>query len=156
MKNRNWKPLLLIAGATLLAGAFSTFLSGDSRESYRLLRKPLLAPRAIVFPIVWTLLYLLMSISAWLIYETRQRGKHNALKFYVGQLAVNLLWPLLFFGMKLYLFSFLWLLFLLLLVILMIFRFYQLSAAAALLQIPYVLWLIFAGYLNFSFYLLNR
>ena len=107
-------------------------------------------------PIVWTLLYLLMSISAWLIYETRQRGKHNALKFYVGQLAVNLLWPLLFFGMKLYLFSFLWLLFLLLLVILMILRFYQLSAAAALLQIPYVLWLIFAGYLNFSFYLLNR
>ena len=116
MKNRNWKPLLLIAGATLLAGAFSTFLSGDSMESYRLLRKPLLAPRAIVFPIVWTLLYLLMSISAWLIYETRQRGKHNALKFYVGQLAVNLLWPLLFFGMKLYLFSFFWLLFLLLLV----------------------------------------
>ena len=156
MKNRNWKPLLLIAGATLLAGAFSTFLSGDSMESYRLLRKPLLAARAIVFPIVWTLLYLLMSISAWLIYETRQRGKHNALKFYVGQLAVNLLWPLLFFGMKLYLFSFFWLLFLLLLVILMIFRFYQLSAAAALLQIPYVLWLIFAGYLNFSFYLLNR
>lgn len=156
MMKRNWKPLLVITGGTLAAGALAAFLTGSPSASYQALIKPALAPPAFVFPVAWTILYILMGISAWLIYETRQRGKHSALKLYVLQLAVNLLWPMFFFGMELYLFSFFWLLLLLLLVILMILRFYPLSPKAAYLQIPYVLWLIFAGYLNLSIYLLNR
>lgn len=156
MTKRNWKPLVVITGSTLAAGALAGFFTGSSSAIYQAMIKPALAPPAFVFPVVWTLLYILMGISAWLIYETRQRGKHRALKLYILQLAVNLLWPVFFFGMDFYLFSFFWLLLLLLLVILMILRFYPLSPEAALLQIPYVFWLIFAGYLNFSIYLLNR
>lgn len=156
MLKRNWKPLLVFTGGTLAAAAVSAFLTGDFSSGYQTLIKPSLSPPAFLFPIVWTFLYILMGISAWLIYETKRRGKHDALKLYILQLAVNLVWPLLFFGMRLYLLSFFWLLFLLLLVFLMILRFYPLSEKAALLQIPYVLWLIFAGYLNLSIYLLNR
>lgn len=156
MLKRNWKPLLVFTGGTLAAAAVSAFFTGDFSSGYQTLIKPSLSPPAFLFPIVWTFLYILMGISAWLIYETKRRGKHDALKLYILQLAVNLVWPLLFFGMRLYLLSFFWLLFLLLLVFLMILRFYPLSEKAALLQIPYVLWLIFAGYLNLSIYLLNR
>lgn len=155
MRQVHWKPLVLITGATLLAGGLSALLTGSSMEKYQALEKPVLSPPGITFPIIWTVLYLLMGISAWLIYETRTRGKTRALKLYLTQLAVNLLWPLLFFGMEWYLFSFFWLLLLLLLVILMILRFLPLSRTAALLQIPYVFWLIFAGYLNVSVWLMN-
>ncbi len=155
MRQVHWKPLILITGATLLAGGLSALLTGSSMAKYQMLAKPALSPPGMVFPVVWTILYLLMGISAWMIYETRTRGKTRALKLYLIQLAVNLMWPLLFFGMQWYLFSFFWLLLLLLLVILMILRFLPISRTAALLQIPYAFWLIFAGYLNISVWLMN-
>lgn len=141
----------------LMVGAFSAFLSGGGMEAFALLNKPPLAPPAWLFPVAWTILYTLMGISSYLVL-TSGAGKEeiqDALKIYALQLVVNFLWPTFFFNFQWYLFSFFWLVLLWMLVLLMIWKFKDISGVAAYLNIPYILWLIFAGYLNFSIWLLN-
>lgn len=121
---------------------------------YSSLSKPLLAPPSIVFPIVWTILYILMGISYGIIdYEGKIDSEINII--YYPQLFVNLLWSIIFFVLKWRLLSFLWIILLIVLVCIMIFKFYKRNKVASLIQIPYLLWIIFASYLNISFYLLN-
>ena len=122
---------------------------------YGTLQKPFLAPPGIVFPIVWTILYILMGIS----YGILKSNNKNNLEIdfiYYFQLAVNALWSIFFFVFKWRLFSFIWIIILIILVIHMIKLFYEKNKIAGLLQIPYVLWIIFASYLNLAFYILNR
>ena len=119
------------------------------------LQKPFLAPPGIVFPIVWTILYILMGIS----YGILKSNNKNNLEIdfiYYFQLAVNALWSIFFFVFKWRLFSFIWIIILIILAIHMIKLFYEKNKIAGLLQIPYVLWIIFASYLNLAFYILNR
>ena len=113
--------------------------------------KPVLFPPKIVFPIVWSILYILMTISIYLSTNTDD----DVYPIYFIQLIVNAIWSPLFFGLKLYLISFIWLVLLLILVLKMIKQMKEKSNIAYYLQIPYVIWLIFAGYLNLSVYLLN-
>ena len=117
--------------------------------------KPSFTPPAIVFPIAWTILYILMGISSYLIYESKDGKKESALFIYGIQLIINSLWTLFFFNLKWFLFSFILVLIILLLVIFMIIKFYKINKTAALLQIPYILWLIFAAILSYNVYLLN-
>ena len=119
-------------------------------NDYQSLVKPPLAPPSIVFPIAWSILYVLMGISAYLI----ERDKGN-LDIYYFQLFFNAFWPIIFFVFKLRLISFIWIIILVILVIIMIIRFYKINKTASLLQIPYLLWLIIASYLNLGTYLLN-
>ena len=122
---------------------------------YGTLQKPFLAPPGIVFPIVWTILYILMGIS----YGILKSNNKNNLEIdfiYYFQLAVNALWSIFFFVFKWRLFSFIWIIILIILAIHMIKLFYEKNKIAGLLQIPYVLWIIFASYLNLAFYILNR
>ena len=118
---------------------------------YNSLVKPPLSPPSIVFPIVWTILYVLMGISYYLLKNPSKKEKI----IYFVQLGVNALWSLFFFIGKFYLFSFIWIVLLDVLVIFMIGIFYHNNKASAYLQIPYLIWILFATYLNLGIYILN-
>lgn len=122
---------------------------------YSTLVKPPLAPPSILFPIVWTILYILMGISYGILKSNYKTDMDIKFIYYL-QLGVNALWSIFFFVFKLRLFSFIWILLLVLLLIIMIIKFYQKNKLAGLLQIPYLLWVLFASYLNLGFYLLNK
>jgi len=122
---------------------------------YNTLVQPPLAPPSIAFPIVWSVLYVLMGVSYGILASNSLVDtKINSI--YYLQLFVNALWSIFFFVFKWRFFAFLWILLLLVLVIIMIIRFYNKNKLAGLLQIPYLLWVGFATYLNFGIYLLNR
>lgn len=148
----NFKKFIKYLSIPLLAG-FIGYLLGGNNEIYSSIIKPPFAPPPILFPIVWTILYILMGISSYII--SNNSNNYKALQVYYIQLVVNLLWPLFFFRLNLFLFSSLWILLLLVLVIYMFYLFFKINKTAALLQLPYIVWLIFASILNFSIYILN-
>ena len=122
---------------------------------YNTLQKPPLSPPGFIFGIVWSILYLLMGIAyGILVYK----GKSDVAvsKIYWTQLIVNLIWPILFFVFKLRLFSSVWIILLLILVIDMIIKFYKKDKIIGYSQIPYLLWIMFATYLNIGVYILNK
>lgn len=143
---------------SILIPVFIGFLGsllGGSMSLFDNIKKPWFAPSAILFPIVWGILYILMGISSYLVYESDSEYKKTGLIFYAIQLIVNALWTMIFFRFENFLFAFIWLLLLLLLVLVMMYYFYKSSKIASYLQIPYVLWLVFATILNYSIYVLN-
>ena len=149
----NWKKLIIITIITFLIGSLFSLFTMNNMEVFKELDKPINVP-GIVFPIIWSILYLLMSISYYLICEKENNDK--AVRMYWIQLIINSLWTLIFFGFKTYLFAFIWLLILLASIIIMLVEFYRVDKRAAYLNMPYLLWVIFAGYLNLGIYLLNR
>ena len=114
---------------------------------YNSLEKPFLAPPSIAFPIVWTILYILMGTSYGIL-KSNSLTDNDINSIYYSQLFVNALWSIFFFVFKWRLFSFFWILLLVILVIFMIIKFYNKNKLAGLLQIPYLLWILFASYLN--------
>ncbi|MBQ8639155.1 MAG: tryptophan-rich sensory protein [Lachnospiraceae bacterium] len=154
----NWLSLLFFLLLPLAAGGLSTLLSMPFSPSglYQTLIRPPLSPPAFLFPIVWTVLYLLMGFSSYLIAQSSSSLKSDALFNYGVQLFVNFFWPILFFRFQAYFAAFTWLVFLWILVYHLIRQFYQISKPAAWLLVPYLTWITFAGYLNFSIYLLNQ
>ena len=153
-----WKRLLLCLAVPLGAGGLSALLTMGSMETFEGLRKPPLSPPGWLFPVVWTILFLMMGLASYLALESggspREIGR--ALRAYGLQLGANFVWPLLFFNLGAYLAAFAWLVLLWLLIWAAALRFRRLSAAAAWLLAPYLLWVAFAGYLNLGIYLLNR
>ena len=150
-----WKELIISLIIPLAIGGLSAFLTRNSMDVYSNINQPPLAPPSILFPIVWTILFTLMGISSYLVYVSNAKNKREALALYGVQLVVNFIWPLIFFNMQAYFASFLWLLLLWVLVALMIWQFYKAKPLAAYLQIPYILWLTFAAYLNLAIFLMN-
>ncbi len=138
----------------LTVGTLSALFSGNM-SIYSTINKPVLSPPGVLFPIVWIILYILMGISSYMVYETDSPYKPKALKVYVVQLFFNFFWSIIFFGFNQYFFACLWLLALIFLIALMIYRFYKIRPLSAYLQIPYLLWCLFAAYLNFMIYQLN-
>lgn len=139
---------------TLLLGGLVGFLISGYID-YSSLQKPPFAPPSNLFPIVWTVLYILMGISYGIL-KSNGLVDSNINLIYYFQLAVNLLWPIAFFVLKWRFFAFLWIVLLVVLVVKMIIQFYNKNNIAGLIQIPYLLWTIFATYLNLGVYLLNR
>jgi len=137
----------------LILGGIVGLLISSSMD-YNMLNKPPLALPGVVFPIVWTILYLLMGISYGII-DSNELMDFDTKSIYYIQLVVNLLWPIIFFVFKLRLLAFIWILILLALVVTMIVKFYSKNRVAAFLQIPYLLWVLFASYLNLFAYILN-
>mgnify|MGYP001623836330 FL=1 len=138
----------------LILGSIVGFIISGSMD-YDSLIKPTLSPPAVLFPIVWTILYFLMGLSYGII--TIYSNLDSDVKtIYYSQLIVNLIWPIIFFAMKSRLLALIWIILLLILVIIMIVRFFTKNKTAAIIQIPYLLWTIFATYLNFSIYLFNK
>ena len=148
-------PLIISIGGTLAVGGLAAWLTRDSYGIYSMLEKPALSPPAVLFPIVWGILYVLMGISVYLIYRSDCKNKDSLIELYIIQLAVNFVWPLIFFNWQMFFASFIWLVLLWFLIILMTVLFFRCSRTAAYLLIPYLLWVTFAGYLNYMVYLLN-
>ena len=128
-------------------------------DLYNEIVTPTLSPPAILFPIVWTILYVLMGISAAIIYnsvsiDSDKRAK--ALFTYGLSLVVNFFWSIIFFNMQMYFLAFVWLILLWVLILKTILEYSEINKLAAYLQIPYLLWVTFAGYLTFSIFLLNK
>lgn len=140
----------------LVVGSLSGFLTMNSMKIYKDLNQPSFAPPSFLFPIAWTILYILMGISSYMVYESNSILKNKALKVYALQLLMNFIWPLLFFNARRYLFSFIWLIGIWCLVLWMIILFYKIKRTSGYLQIPYLLWLTFAAYLNLGVYFLNK
>ena len=138
-------PLVLGAAVGLITSRFM---------DYAELKQPPLAPPSVLFPIAWSVLYLLMGIS-FAILKDKGVADNNISILYFVQLAVNLLWPVAFFVLKWRLFAFIWILLLDALVIATVIGFYRRDNKAGLLQIPYVLWVLFASYLNLGIVILN-
>ena len=142
----------LIALLIPLTGGFVVgFLNSNSMSEYMAFDKPFFFPPAILFPIVWTILYVLMGIASYRIWRLHKSGKDigNALLIYSMQLLLNFLWSFIFFKFKLYGLAFIELIILLLVVIATTIKFFKLDKTAALLMLPYIIWLIYAAVLNF-------
>jgi len=150
----NFKIYLKSILIPVIVGTVVGLITSGSME-YGSLIQPPLAPPAILFPIVWSILYVLMGVSYGIL-ESNSLVDSSINSIYYGQLFVNVLWPFFFFVFEWRLFAFLWILLLLALVIVMIVRFYEKNKVAGLLQIPYLAWVTFASYLNLAIYLLNR
>lgn len=153
MKKINYKLLIINIIIPLLVGIIGSILGNPN--NFEMINKPEFSPPAIIFPIVWTILYVLMGISAYIVISNDDTNKKQAYIIYILQLIVNGLWSLFFFRFGWYLFSFFWIILLIILVIIMIDSFYKINKTAGYLQIPYLIWLIFASILNLSIYLLN-
>lgn len=152
----NWKKLLICLAIPLAVGGLSTLLSGGM-DSYQVLNQPPLSPPGWVFPIVWTILYLLMGYASYriLVSNAPRDDIKKALTFYGIQLFLNFLWPLVFFGLQWYWAAFALLLLLWVFIYLTMHLFGLIDDTAENLLIPYLLWVTFAGYLNLGVALLN-
>ena len=158
MKKHNWKTYAFWILITEAVGALSGWLTKKGTQIFNeSIIQPPLSPPSIVFPIVWGILYALMGISAARIYMSPQsQARSKGLNLYIIQLAVNFLWSIIFFNMQAFGFAFIWLLLLWALLLWMILMFRNVDSLAAKLQIPYLLWLTFAAYLNLGVWYLNR
>ena len=141
----NYKELAKSILVPLVCGGIVALLTKPG-ASYQGMIQPTFAPPGFIFPIAWSILYILMGISNYL-------SPSNS--YYFSQLIVNLLWSFIFFTFKCYLFAFIWIILLIILVILMMTEYYKTNKTSFYLQIPYLLWLIFAAVLNYSIFILN-
>lgn len=158
MNKNNWKTYAFWIVLSEAVGLLAGLLTRSSTELYgKLAVQPPLSPPAIVFPIVWTLLYALMGFGAARIRLSPPSAERNrGINLFISQLTVNFFWSLVFFNAQAYGFAFLWLLLLWGLVLWMTLTWHKIDPLAAKLQIPYLIWLTFAAYLNFGVWLLNR
>lgn len=147
------KTYILSILVPLIVGGVVGFFISKSID-YNSLVKPFLAPPSILFPIAWTILYILMGVSYGIL-KSNDLNDSNIKSIYYLQLGVNALWSIFFFTLKWRLFAFIWILLLDILVIIMIYQFYKKNKTSGLLQIPYLIWILFATYLNLAIYLLN-
>ena len=155
MKNIDLKKLLFYIFITILIGVLPSIFVFKDMSFYKLLDKPPLSPPSILFPIAWTILYILMGISIYRIDKTNSNKKSETKLIYFIQLVINALWTPIFFGLKEYFLAFLWILMLILLVVTMMILFFKIDKISSYLNIPYILWLLFAAYLNFGIFVLN-
>ena len=152
----NWKKRLICWAIPLAVGGLAALLSGGM-GSYKVMNQPPLSPPGWVFPVVWTILYLLMGEASYRILTADEDMVliRTALKAYAVQLALNFLWPLVFFGAQMYLLAFFILIALWIAIFITLRQFSAIDETAGNLLLPYLLWVTFAGYLNFGVFLLN-
>lgn len=152
-----WKTLIIAVLIPLLTGGLSALISKNGFKDFQNMNQPPLSPPAWLFPVAWTILYILMGIASYLVFTSKSdtAEKKNAFIFYGVQLFFNFLWSPIFFVTKQYLFAFVWLLVMWGLIIITTLKFYKSDRRAGFLLLPYLLWVTFAGYLNFGVFLLN-
>ena len=154
VRRPGWKGLVLIAALTLASGGAAGLLNREGMQRYAALTLPAFAPPGFVFPVAWTLLYVAMSASLWLVLRCGRPWKYP-ITLYILQLAVNLAWPFLFFTLGALGLAFFWLLLLLVLIVIMMLHAFPRSSLAGWLLLPDAAWVGFAGALNFAIAQLN-
>lgn len=157
MKKLSLTDLLIFVVSAELTGAVSALISGSFSELYTEIRNPPLSPPGWVFPVVWTILYALMGSGAYMIFRSEDAGpdRNTALGLYVIQLGVNFLWSIIFFRFRLFALAALTAVLLAVLVSAMIISYKKVSKPAAAINLPYLIWLIFAAYLSIGVWVLN-
>lgn len=156
MKKINWFKLIVIVLITELIGLLGGLFSGIRWQIYTSLIKPPLSPPGWLFGLIWPVLYLLMGIAAYIIYQMPQTPERKkATTLYWVQLFVNFLWPIVFFRFQWYWISVIVIVLLDVLALITTIRFYKIEKAAGYLMIPYLLWILFATYLNIGIAVLN-
>lgn len=155
--SKKTKQFLICLAIPLLVGGLSALITRGGMDTFETINKPALSPPGWLFPVVWTVLFILMGIASYLVLVSGkpQMEINRALLIYGIQLIFNFFWSIFFFNFSLYLFSFIWLVLLWLLILATMVLFYRISKPAGYLMLPYLLWVTFAGYLNFQIYLLN-
>lgn len=148
------KNIILPLGGGILIG----FFTRNSMVVYNNLKKPIFTPPAIIFPIVWTILYIFIGIAAYRIYMNNKSGKDDkgAYFYYLIQLSINFLWSIIFFNFRLYGISFILIIILFILIIITTIKFLKVDKMAGLFMIPYILWVMFASVLTFFIWMLNE
>lgn len=156
MKSKT-KSLIISIAIPLAVGGLSALLTKDSMIMFDYVRKPPLSPPGWIFPVVWTILYILMGLASYFVYNLNKPKLqiNSALLFYGIQLFFNFFWSIFFFNMEKYLFSFIWLIAMWLLIIITAAKFWNIDKRSGLLMLPYIIWVTFAAYLNLGIYLLN-
>lgn len=147
---------ILLPVLSLALGFLASYLTAGGLETYYMLEKSALTPPGEVFPVVWTILYILMGIGMALVINTGGENVCSALFLWIIQLLVNFSWSIIFFGEQEYFLALVCLIILWSLIIFMIRAFGKTNRTAALMQIPYLLWVTFAGYLNYAVWMLNK
>lgn len=150
---------IISVAISLGVGIVSALLTRGNMNIYEEVSTPPLSPPSFLFPVVWTVLFVLMGISAAMVLTTGTSPlvkRKNALSVYGMSLFFNFFWSIIFFSLRAFLFAFVWLVVLLALIILTIVKYFKINRTAAYLQIPYALWVTFAGYLNLGIFILNR
>ena len=157
MDHQKWKVYAAFIGLAEAVGLFSGLLSRSGAQIYaQTVIKPPLSPPGWIFPVVWTVLYALMGIGAARVWLSNGSPKRNlGINVFVAQLVVNFFWSLIFFNLQAFGFAFIWLLVLVVLVVWMSYIFYKVDPLAGFLQIPYIIWLVFAAYLSAGVWILN-
>lgn len=153
--NIHWKNLITAVAIPLAVGGLSAWITKDGMKAFETVNQPPLTPPMWLFPVVWSILFVLMGIASYLV--VMQKGEDTkALTLYAVQLIFNFFWSIWFFNLGWYLFAFLWLVALWILIIATTVAFYRISKPAAWLMLPYLVWVVFAGYLNLGVWWLNR
>ena len=159
MDRTNKKAISIAIIIPLLVGIISALITKDSMSIFNDVTKPPLSPPSILFPIAWTILYILMGLASYYIYINKNyktnKYRSNALIIYTIQLIFNFFWSIIFFNYKAYIFAFIWLIIMWLLIILLMINATKVDKKAFYLLIPYLLWTTFAGYLNIGIAILN-
>ena len=156
---QKYKPYIISIAIALGVGGLSALLTRGSMDIYSQINQPPLAPPSWLFGVVWPILYVLMGIGSAMVYVNRNadfEAASSALKIYAVNLVFNFLWGIVFFNFRAFLFAYVWLMILWFIIIAMIIKFKKIRRTAAWLQLPYLLWVTFASYLNLMIYLLNR
>lgn len=153
----NYKQLIICIAIPLLVGAISAFLTRDGMKDFKDMAKPPLSPSGWLFPIAWTILYVLMGLASYYIYQKRNQSAKvtGALIIYGLQLFFNFFWSIIFFNAKWYFAAFFWLVLLWALIGFTILSFREIDKKASYLLYPYLAWVTFAGYLNLGIAFLN-
>ena len=156
-KKINYKSLIICIIIPLAVGGLSALLTMGSMRDFEALNKPPLSPPGWLFPVVWTALYVLMGVASYLVLETPSSSeeKKRAFKVYFLKLAFNFLWSIIFFTLGAYEIAFAWLCVLLSLIVVTTVRFWRINKTAGILMLPYILWVLFAGYLNLAISYIN-
>lgn len=152
------KPLVIAIIIPFLGSGIASFLSGGGKEVYLNITRPPLSPPGWVFGVVWPILYFLMGVASYRVYmkeEIIKKGS-NSIFIYGIQLVLNFLWPIIFFGLRLYGVGFIELIVLFIFIVITFIKFYKVDKIAGIMILPYLLWTIFAGYLNFGIWFLNE
>lgn len=152
---QKYKPIVLQVAIALLAGGLASLLGGETASLYEGLVSPPLAPPGWVFPVVWTVLYILMGIAVGIVSKAGDVDSGKAMTLYYIQLGINVLWPLIFFRLEWISVAAVWLLLLTVTLVATWWRFRAINNVAGWLLVPYLLWCLFALYLNIGYAVLN-
>ena len=151
-------PLIINILIPVLGGFIVGYLNNNTMNTYEMLKKPFFTPPSIVFPIVWTILYILMGIAAYRIFMRNKQGADDkgGYFFYLIQLMINFLWSFIFFTFRLYGISFIVIIILFIFIVITFIKFIKVDKIAGILLIPYLIWVAYAGVLNFFIWMLNE